>query len=71
MSGVDALNGYFIPTHSYTNEEGKNVILPQNKEEPYSSSLGDKLDSSGGRLDPAPLNDWPHRFKDVQADEHL
>jgi len=38
MSGVDAVNSYFHsrPTYSYINEEGKNVILPQSKEEPYS-----------------------------------
>lgn len=61
-----------MPTHSNTNEEGKNEMLVQSKEEPYSSIIpGDSLDSSEGKLDPAPLSDRPHQFKPFQGHDNL
>lgn len=47
-------------------------MLVQSKEEPYSSIIpGDSLDSSEGKLDPAPLSDRPHQFKPFQGHDNL
>lgn len=58
-----------MPAHSYIIEEGKKKTKknPQyclrEKNHTNTLSLEDELDSSGGRLDPAPLNGWLHQFK--------